>query len=70
MHRYEILPMFQLTDIDFLTLADTTNQSNINIVFKSANNMQHYAMKLSLNMSEHSILITIKTEIVNILSLK
>ena len=62
--------MFQLIDIDFLTLADTNNLSDINIAFRSANNRHHYAMKLSLNMSEHSTLIKIKTEIANILSLK
>ena len=56
MHRYEILPTFRLTDIAFLTLANTDNQSDINIAFRSANNRYHYAMKLSLNMSEHSIL--------------
>ena len=48
--------MFRLTDIAFLTLADTDNQSDINIAFRSANNGHHYAMKLSLNMSNYSIL--------------
>ena len=62
--------MFRLTDIDFLILADTDNRSNINTAFRTANNRHYYAMKLSLNMSEHSILIKIKTEIANILSLK
>ena len=61
--------MFRLTDIDFLTLADTNHRSDINIAFRSANNRHHYA-KLSLNMSEHSVLIKIKTEIANVLSLK
>ena len=62
--------MFRLTDNDFLTLADTDNRSDINIAFRSANNRHHYAMKLSLNRSEHSILIKIKIVIANILSLK
>ena len=35
--------MFQLTDIDFLTLADTGNRSDINIAFRFANNKHHYA---------------------------
>ena len=46
MHRYEILPIFRLTDIAFPILADTDSQSDINLASKYANNGHHYAMKL------------------------
>ena len=53
MHRYEILPMFRLTDVTFPILADTDNRSDISITSKSANNRHHYAIKLLLNVFEH-----------------
>ena len=53
MHRYEILPIFRLTNIAFPILADTDSRSDINITSKSANNRHHYAMKLLLNIFKH-----------------
>ena len=35
MHRYEILPIFRLTDIAFPILADTDSRSDINLASKS-----------------------------------
>ena len=46
MHRYEIKPIFRLTDIAFPILADTDSRSDINLASKSANNGHYYAMKL------------------------
>ena len=47
-HRYEILPIFRLTNSALPISADTDYRSDVNISSKSANNRYHYAIKLSL----------------------